>query len=125
MITCEERVNALDEYHFEEYAKFAKRQLEALNHAFIDLQPGDGTTYKIVIVRPSLETRVSSYHPTGFKLEEDAPYLVCTSFGPLYEWNSTMWMSWDYVADKWVADRREWTARVIARFLNRLRQEIG
>lgn len=122
--SVEERVAALDPKHFVEYAQFAAKQLNATGHAFVVLTPGDGTQYRISIVKPHVRDPRTTDEPSKTR-EGDAylfhdKYFVATQFGPLYEWSPKNWMSWDYVADKWVTDGREWTARVIARFLNAL-----
>lgn len=100
------RVDELDAWVFDECAIDAKRGLDRERHAFIDLQPGDATTYKIVVV------------------EYAGQHWVGTSFGRLHPWNPEMNLHWDYVADKWVEDGREWTARVICRFLNTLSDKM-
>lgn len=114
-------VDELDQSEFDEKAEMARAMLAGHGHAYVDLQPGDATTYKIVVVQPLI-----AVHPqqseTGWKIYPDT-YWVGTSFGPLSQWNPEAEMDWDYVCGKWVIGLRghvEWTARVIARFLNTL-----
>lgn len=125
MSEIEERVDALGQWEFDDKATMAASMLTGHGHAYVDLQPGDATTYKIVIVQPLIAA-----HPgrsaTGWTIYPDT-YWVGTSFGPLWQYSPKNLYSWDYVADKWVPGQRahtEWTARVIARFLNTLREEM-
>lgn len=121
----EHPVDELDQYEFDDKAAMAASMLAGHGHAFVDLQPGDATTYKIVVVQPLIAFRLSD---TGWMLYPDT-YWVGTSFGPLYQWHphNSGHTSWDYVLSKWVAGNggtAEWTARVIARFLNTLRDRM-
>lgn len=121
------RVDALADYEFDMAAAFAADQLRHHHHAFVSLSPGDATNYKIVIVQPLVAAHQHpEYCPTGFKPVNE--YWVGTTFGALYQWNPDIRYTWDYVADKWIAGRPshgEWTARVICRFLNALRDALA
>lgn len=119
--TVAERVEALDQAHFDEYAEFAKRQLAEWGHAHVVLTPGDGTRYEIVIVQMTVES--GRPKGVGYRLEHADRYLMATNMGAMYEFVPGGYFTWDYVCDKWVADDREWTGRVLARFLNRLGEE--
>lgn len=118
-------VDLLDQWEFDDKATMAVSMLSEWGHAFVDLQPGDGTTYKIVVVQPLLAA-----HParsaTGWTVVPDR-YYVGTSFGPLYPTPLKGGYHWDYVRSHFVhgeGGTSEWTARVIARFLNTLSDKL-
>jgi hypothetical protein len=115
----EHPVDRLAQSEFDGAANWAHAQLDKYGHAFVDLQPGDATTYKIVVVRPT--SKVEYPNPT---IDWDANMWVGTSFGPLYPWRGNT-IHWDYAASKWTSDNHEWTGRVIARFLTTLAQRLG
>jgi hypothetical protein len=112
----------LDQWEFDDKAAMAVSMLRGHGHAFVDLQPGDGTTYKIVVVQP-LRAVHPMRSPTGWEIVPDR-YWFGSSFGHLYPMNPMGGYHWDYVRDHWLSDERSasapWTARVLARFLNAL-----
>lgn len=101
------RVDELPDVEFLAAAEFAARDLADKGSAWVDLQPGDATTYKIAII-----------------VTNSMRFWVGTSFGPLYEWRPDSHYDCGYVADKWTEPRHEWTARVICRFLNTLSDKM-
>lgn len=115
--------DALGQFEFDDKAAMAASMLTRFGHAFVDLQPGDATTYKIVVVQPLIAAR-----DDGWRIYPDT-YWVGTSFGQLYQFHPRHApYSWDYVLDKWVGGEggtAQWTARVIARFLNTLAERIN
>lgn len=123
-------VDELAEIEFETAAANAASMLAEFGYAWIDLQPGDATTYKIVIAQPREPGEV------GFKLLNGEPvhgwarvnrYWVGTSFGPLYPTPLKGGYQWGYVLDHFVhgdGGTSEWTARVITRFLNALSDKL-
>lgn len=119
-----ERFDALDQGIFDDAATWAARQINRMGHAFIDLQPGDATTYKIAIV---CETRVSQNEPVPDRIRH---MWVATSFGQMYPFSGQGGYDWGYVMDHWLpyhpvrSQTAEWTARVIARFLNTLSDKL-
>lgn len=116
------RVDELGDYEFNTVAQWAADQLAAFGACWVDLQPGDATTYKIVVVYPMARNIRDGIVP----YRQASPW-VGTSFGPLHPWNPEMHVDWDYVNEKWVPGMRghvEHTARVIARFLNILSDKM-
>lgn len=99
------RVDELPQVEFDAAAKSALDSLVEHGHAFVDLQPGDATRYKIVVVK----------HP----LCDDDRLWVASTFGGLAEIPDTK-LHWDYVSSHMLAREHEHTARVITRFLNTL-----
>lgn len=117
----------LQQFEFDELSTHAAAMLRGHGHAFVDLQPGDGTTYKIAVVQP-LEAAFQhpEFCPSGYKIVPGR-YFVGTSFGPLYPTPLKGGYDWGYVLDHFVHGNNgtaEWTARVIARFLNALSDKL-
>lgn len=118
-------VDSLDQFEFDDKASMAASMLAGHGHAFVDLQPGDGTTYKIVVVQPLIAAH-SNRSATGWTIYPNA-YWVGTSFGPLYPTPLKGGYDWGYVLEHFVygnGGTAEWTARVIARFLNALSEKF-
>lgn len=116
----------LDQYDFDDKATMAASMLKGHGHAFVDLQPGDGTTYKIIVVQPlvPVHTHLSA---TGWEVYTHDTYWVATSFGPLYPTPLKGGYDWGYVLGHFVhgdGGTAEWTARVLARFLNTLSDKL-
>lgn len=136
----DERIESLDPWPLRYDATYAAYQLDLIGFTYCDHQPGDGTSYKISIVRPPEVGQWQRWlqvnhmppdHPAYQRHPEfntQHRYFVATSFGPLYGWNG--WeVTWDYVLEKWVMGNRtsatnQWTARMIARFLTELAERI-
>lgn len=116
MTIIQERVNQLDQHEFDEAAASAFRELRQRGASLTSLEPGDGTRYVVSIVQPVRPPKHVLMPPTGEFLPR---FFVCTSFGGLHEW-SGQGLHWDYVAEKWVSNGHEWTARVLTRYLNTL-----
>lgn len=121
--TVGDRVDALDDYEFDTWADTAAAMLREHHHAYVRLEPGDGTSYRIAVVQPMEPEMIlqDTVWVEGFVPIDR--YFVATQFGPLYEMNKMGGYQWGYVADHWLPDMRasqEWTARVLARFLNAL-----
>ena len=86
-------------------AQSAASQLGIRHAAYVDLQPGDGTRYELVIIaNPDL-----SY---------GAPYRFASQSGPLAPWLGETEMHPDYALEKYVMLGGYWSATVIALFLN-------
>ncbi len=115
------RVAELDAFEFEHYAMVAAAELAERGYCYVDLQPGDATTYKISIIRPfSFRLRNGGVAHMGGPSYQ---YHMATSFGPLYQWSPSDINEPSYVHSKWVSERSptgEHTAHVIARFLDEL-----
>lgn len=105
-------VDELAQHRFDDAARAVADDLRCRYSAYYVLEPGDATRYEISIVATAPPRR----------------YYLATSFGPLYQWHpSNGYTSWDYVLEHWLDGKRSsdpWTARVIARFLNALREEM-
>lgn len=121
-------VDLLDQLSFDVAAALADELLREFGYAFIDLQPGDGTTYKIVICQPREPGEV------GFKLFAGEPvhgwrktdrYWLGSSFGALYPWSPSSGNHWDYVDSHYLDKSHPWTARVLARFLSTLAERMN
>jgi hypothetical protein len=106
--TDQHPADRLAQSEFDGAANWAHAQLVKFGHAFIDLNPGDATTYKIVVVRPVYVGQASPV------IDEYSNMWVGTSFGPLYPWRGNK-----------IHCGHEWTARVIARFLSTLAERLG
>lgn len=110
------RIAALDQHDFTVSANWAATQLRHHGSAYISLQPGDGTDYRIAILQHGNINNGRLLD--GFQDR----WMVAHSFGPLYEWGGAAEVHWSYVLDKWCNQSpcRGWTARILARFLNTL-----
>jgi hypothetical protein len=115
------RVAEMDAFEFDNYAAVAADELREHGYAYVDLQPGDATTYKVSIIRPRTHRLINGgvirYGDPG------GEYHIATSFGPLYPWTPTNFNDPGYVQSKWVSSSSptgEHTAHVLARFLNAL-----
>lgn len=121
-------VDQLDQGAFDVAAVNAAETLHEHGCAFVCLEPGDATRYQISIVRPREIGEI------GFKLFDGSPvhgwkmtdrYYVASSFGALYEWSPKFRVHWDYADSHFLDQHNEWTARVLARFLNTLAERIN
>lgn len=100
-------VDDLKQYEFDAVAEQAASDLADHGAAFVLLQPGDATRYLITIVRD----------PRG-------RYWLASSFGAIYEWSPEMTCHWDYVSSHYLDRPHEWTARVLARFMQTLADKM-
>ena len=114
-------VDELPDVAFTVPASWAAAQLRDLGHAAVEVAPGDTTMYRLTIVdaergvmREDQVARSGSGAMMG-----GGRFLVASTFGRLYAWSGNP-IHWDYVAEHYVTDHSEWTARVIARFLTTL-----
>ena len=85
---------------------FADRLSEG-GGAHVTLEPDDGTRYEFIATKRNPDV-----------MEQGAPYMFASSFGPAYPWNGEPTIHPGYASDKWVANRNPWTAVVMALFLN-------
>lgn len=108
--------NQLDPRRIDRAARWAAARLRILDHAVVNLEPGDATRYVIMITAPQ-----STWDTDGPTHERE--YLVATSFGPVYPWAAVK-LDWSYVHAKWVANENRWTAVVITEFLNTLASHL-
>lgn len=83
--------------------------------AYVDMQPGDATSYKIAVIPPGPRRTLT---PGDFLVS-------LTNLGKTYPW-SLAWMHPDYVCQKWVGGESSatHTAAVLATFLNVLRLHL-
>lgn len=90
------------------------------------LSPGDSTAYRIVLSKPhrfiTADGGIGAYRSVG-----DGELLV-TMLTPdvsAYVWGpaNSSWTDWSYVVEHWGCG--EWTGRVLAAFLNMLRDELA
>lgn len=89
------------------------------------IAPGDSTAYRIVLARP--QAFISSNTADRYQAVGPGELLV-TMLSPevgAYVWGpeNSDWTTWEYVAEHWGCG--EWTARVLAAFLNMLRDELA
>lgn len=130
MLGAEHPVDRLDDHEFVSWAEHAAESLRTFGYAFVRLSPGDGTTYRITIVRPIEPEQWQRWEYQAEQPGKPPPhpstgdYYVATMFGPMYPWSGQKPGDWGYVADKW-AGGHEWTARVLHRFLCALRDAIS
>jgi hypothetical protein len=101
-------VDDLGHRDFDARAREAADDLRCRYSALVTLEPGDATHYQISIVASAPPRR----------------YYVASNFGALYEWNPTEAVHWDYVASHFLDEPHEWTARILTRFLNTLREQM-
>jgi hypothetical protein len=123
--SIEARVAALDAFEFEHYAGVAADELVKHGYAYVDLQPGDATSYKISIIRPRTHRMWNGVITYGEPMSDQCH--IATSFGPLYPWTPFLENDPGYVQSKWVSNEGptgEHTAHVIARFLNVLAEKL-
>ena len=132
--TREHPADQLGQREFDISARYAADQLQAIGFTYTRLQPGDGTSYDICIIRPPTIGQWDRYvrtsfaeHPEPCKFNDSDDYLVSHSIrGQLYGWAGIP-LHHDYVWEKWTSGNERtdrWTARVIARFLTSLSKEI-
>lgn len=119
-------VDELDENAFDLAAIWAELSLRRAGYVALTLEPGDATTYPIIIVAPG-DHRVfqggdNSAPQPHVRPEQNYRVAVGLSRCGTYPWRGQQ-LSWDYVAQKW-ADDHEWTGRVICRFLNTLSDKM-
>ena len=115
----EHRAASLDGGLFAEAAAWASRRLYEHGSAYLALEPGDCTSYRIMIIAPSGEMW------SGRRTQGDYRYYhVALSFGLGYGYD---WAGHDlepsYVATKWTHNQNGtdyYTACVLTRFLNAL-----
>lgn len=119
-LTVEQKAAAiaaqLDHDHIAEAAIHAGHALNSAGVAVLELTPGDSTRYDIVIAR----TPVWSHRG----IEPPRNYMFSTSFGPVYPWRGNR-MHFDYVLEKWVANKNLWTAVVLATFMTALAERLN
>lgn len=129
-------VDDLGQWEFDSAATFAAFQLRHIGFSYCTLSPGDGTRYDFAILRPPtnaqwdrfLRQRFNPDGPEPCRFNNEGRYLVATQFGRLYGWGGTT-VRWTYAFEKWTAGRAgtpdEWTARVTARFLSALADQLS
>lgn len=125
--TMDARMLELNADEFISWAEHCVLSLRTFGYAYARLSPGDMTSYQISIVQPIRPFAWQTWEHNSRKLGEAAPYplnkefFVATQFGPLYGWDGQEGVVWQYAHEKWTKGRGgtdEWTARIIARFLN-------
>ena len=107
----------------------AEANLRGLGFTITDLQPGDGTAYKMVVARAvnleRYEAEVNR-HPAqriNHLHHADDYYFVSCSLAGQYEWPGYEIGEPGYVESKWfsrIKDPNPWTVIAIFRFLNAL-----
>lgn len=123
-------VDELAQEGFDVAAVIAHEQLEAHGCCLLNFEPGDMSRYTIAVMQerePGVVAHTvftdDPHDIYGWEITDR--YWLATQYGPLYRWDPKHHVHWDYVASHFVADRREWTARVLARFLNTLSDLIA
>lgn len=114
MTTCEERVDALDSVAFDFAAADMATQLLQHGAGVVILEPGDATSYKLLMARK----------PGG----ADTEFLFASNFGAVYPYSASVGdYHWSYVDSHFLDLRHsnEHGARVIARFLNLLSYQLA
>ena len=87
----------------------------------VALTPGDSTVYRLVISRPSAYVGSDGRWIRGGDL--CVSMLTPNSSSCVWGPTNSGWTDWPYVADHWCVS--EWTSRILASFLNFLRQEMA
>lgn len=104
-------VDQLAAFRFETVANDMADILPGTGYAIGVLEPGDMTRYVVAVVRDSGDR-----------------YWFANSFGPLYPWARTGHTDWGYVLSHYLSEPErgsaQWTARVLARFLNALAERM-
>ena len=119
----EQRVNELPD-RFTDAAVWAANRLEHDGHAYVILEPGDATAYRVMIIAPSDEAWIGAGPAPDRRY-----YHVALSMGLGFGYD---WAGYEvhpgYVVQKWTRARSGadyHTACVLTRFLNTLAREIG
>lgn len=115
--SAQRRVDELLAFEFDSTANWAATQLRHGGNCYVELCPGDSTKYAIAIVQ------WHNVHHGRLQPGYQDRWFMAHSFGPLYEWGGGAPVHWSYVRDKWVfgnTPTADYTAMVIARFLNTL-----
>lgn len=110
-------VDELEQAEFDYHAGLAAADIAQRGASLVILAPGDCTRYVLAFVKPA------RMNGEGVMVVEDRPLWMGTSFGELYQVDPHGGYHWGYVAEHWLRDMKssqEWTARVIARFINAL-----
>lgn len=113
----EHPVDEIDQAEFDYAAGYAAISLAKLGSAFVVMEPGDGTSYKIALIRRT------AMGVDGPEIIERGLWMAST-FGALYPVNLEVRYHWDYVDSHFLDKPHEWTARVLARFLNTLADKM-
>lgn len=114
-LTDEEILSRLDSNHITHAAVHAAHVLAHRGAVVLELTPGDGTCYRIMVAAPWIGT----WTEEGVKPRKNfwVALLNCSGLG--YEWPG---LSLDpgYAASKWTHNDHRWTGVVLAAFLNAL-----
>ncbi len=91
----------------------------------VQLCPGDSTSYQIVVSAPRVFHAPGVNRPWRHCGDGDMLVSLLTPDRRAYQWGpqNETWTTWDYVASHW--DLGDWTARVLAAFLNMLRNALA
>lgn len=114
MITTEERFEQMQPA-FDKAARDVLLQVQQEGFAVCELEPGDSTCYRFVFIPPM---GWSCWREDDTDVVRERKYwMVVLSLGGAYEWGFQR-MHYDYCAQKWGDNGREWTGRVVCALLN-------
>lgn len=120
----EARIDELPADRFERPANWAAAMLAEYGYAYVILEPGDATNYRIMIIAPGTEWHGSDV------VDQHRYYHVALSMGMGfgYDWAGHQ-LDPSYVASKWVVESRPGAgyhaACVLTRFLNALADRLN
>lgn len=125
MTTDSELMARLDLSSVASAADWAAKELHYQGHAVVNLEPGDATRYRIVIIAAGALAYIGNQRETRDHAAPLRHYLVClaTNFGSSYEWDGTP-VDPGYAGSKWAVRFEHHTGVVMSAFLTSLSHHL-